>query len=99
MNPSGEVDITGFPKRANTTIGGRSLSTSEDKAKITELRETIDSLKTDIQTVSSVITLLNLLHMHGNKNEKVPCCLLLDKGMGSFYGNLGKCRHFYSAAL
>lgn len=69
MNPSGEVDLTGLPKQANTTIGGRPLSiyTSEDKAKITELRETIDSLKTDIQIVSSVITFLTLLHMHRTK--------------------------------
>lgn len=52
MNPSGEVDLTGLPKRASTTIIGRPLSTYEDKAKITELRETIESLKTDIQAVS-----------------------------------------------
>ena len=51
MNPSGEIDLTTFPKGANTTIG-RSLSFSEDKGKITELRETIESLKTEIQAVS-----------------------------------------------
>ena len=51
MNPSGEIELTTFPKGANTTVG-RSLSFSEDKGKITELRETIESLKTEIQAVS-----------------------------------------------
>ena len=51
MNPSGEVELTIFPKGSNTTIG-RSVSISEDKVKITELRETIESLKTEIQAVS-----------------------------------------------
>ena len=51
MNPSGEIELTGLPKRSNTTVG-RPVSISEDKVKITELRETIDSLKTEIQAVS-----------------------------------------------
>ena len=51
MNPSGEVELIALPKRSNTTIG-RSVSIFEDKVKITELRETIESLKTEIQAVS-----------------------------------------------
>ena len=61
-NPSGEIDLSSRPKPSDSRIN-QTIENSEDKAKITELRKTIDSLKAEIQAVS--LLLLDLLHLHG----------------------------------
>ena len=50
-NPSGEIDLSSRPKASDSRIN-QTIENSEDKAKITELRKTIDSLKAEIKAVS-----------------------------------------------
>ena len=51
-NPSGEVQLSNVPNKTKTALGGSSgSSSSEDNAEIMELRNTIASLKAEIEMV------------------------------------------------
>lgn len=51
-DPSGEVKITTNSSYGVTPSPANTLSSTEDSAKITELRKTVASLKSEIETVS-----------------------------------------------
>jgi len=50
-NPSGEIDLSSRPKTSESQAT-QPQENLKDKAKITELRETIQSLKAEIEAVS-----------------------------------------------
>ncbi len=52
QNPSGETDISTVASVGNNYLDSTNKGNSEDQAKVDQLKQTIQSLKTDIKEVS-----------------------------------------------